>query len=258
MPTNRRNAWIRRLVPAPEAAIRLVCLPHAGGSAGAFFGLATDLAPDVEVLAVQYPGRQDRIAEPPLERLGDLAEGVITALLAERPGRYAILGHSMGAALAFEVARRSAGRLPEPEIVVASACPPPGTVRRPGQLVHRLDDAAVVAELTRIGGSDGALLSEPDLLPLILPSVRADFHAVETYQPPAGSTVACPIAAFTGDRDVRVDAAQAAGWDTYTTGGFALHTFPGGHFYLQDPASGFTERLRAVLSVGRPSTTVGS
>jgi pyochelin biosynthetic protein PchC len=111
---NGSAAWIRRFHPSPDAAARLACFPHAGGSASIFFPLSRDLAPRAEVLAMQYLGRQDRRAEPNVPNMGRLADRAAEALAVANDLPLFLFGHSMGATLAYETARRlqAAGRPP--------------------------------------------------------------------------------------------------------------------------------------------------
>ncbi|KPI19100.1 Oleoyl-(acyl-carrier-protein) hydrolase [Actinobacteria bacterium OK074] len=226
------DAWITRFRPLPDAPVRLVCFPHAGGSAGFFFPLVEPLAPDVELLAVQYPGRQNRRLEPCVDDIGALADAVAAALAEggrsdDRP--LALFGHSMGAVVAFETARR----LDRPPLrLYASGRRAPGTHR--AEHVHRRDDDGIVAELRELSGTDSRILGDEEILRMILPAIRADYRAVETYRPAPGATVDCPVSALVGDSDPRVTLDEARAWAGHTTGPFDLTVFTGGHFYLAD------------------------
>lgn len=119
--------WLRRFHPQDPAqrlgseAPRLICFPHAGGAASAFLPLARALAPAVEVLAAQYPGRQDRRSEQPVDDMGRLADALTEQVRSRVTGPYVLFGHSMGAVAAYEVARRLAERsLPGPEALILS------------------------------------------------------------------------------------------------------------------------------------------
>lgn len=103
---NSVGRWLRRPRPVANPRLRLVCLPHGGGTAGAFYGWTAWLPADVELVAVQYPGRQDRFGEPCLRDMGELADAVAQALLPLLDRPVALFGHSMGAALAYEVTLR--------------------------------------------------------------------------------------------------------------------------------------------------------
>src|SRR5689334_18592173 len=131
--------WVRRFTPSDGGGFPLVCFPHAGGSASHYYPLSKLLAPAVEVFAVQYPGRQDRYAEPCIDNVPDLVEAVYHSVrgLAERP--FAFFGHSRGSVVAFEVARRLEQRTGRcPARLIASGYPAPS--RLPSGSVHLRDD----------------------------------------------------------------------------------------------------------------------
>ncbi|WP_431727284.1 thioesterase II family protein [Verrucosispora sp. TAA-831] len=229
------TSWIRRFHPAKAGAPRLVCLPHAGGSATFFFPFSAGLAPRVAVLAVQYPGRQDRRHEPFAGSVAGLAEGVFTALAAEPDlgDDVALFGHSMGAAVAFEVARLLEQRLGvTPRRLFASGRRAPSRWR--DERVHTLDDAGVIAELTALDGYDSRAFADPEMRALVLRTIRNDYRAIETYRCPPDVTIAAPVTVLTGDADPRTTADEADAWRHHTTAGGTVHTMTGGHFYLND------------------------
>ena len=258
-----REAWVRRFHQADDGAAVLLCLPHAGGSASYFYPMSAALAPRVDVCAVQYPGRQDRRAEPCIDSISGLADAVFVALrddpedTDDRP--LVLFGHSMGATVAFELARRltAAGRPPAALVVSARTSP----ARNVDHGVHQLADAGVVAEIAKLNGTSGALLHDAELLSMILPAIRADYTAVETYHCTPGAHVTCPVVALTGDADPKTSVADAGAWAVHTTGGFELKLFPGGHFYLQDDANrdAVADVLRGVVhahaATRQPQTT---
>ncbi|WP_329051352.1 alpha/beta fold hydrolase [Amycolatopsis sp. NBC_01488] len=222
--------WFRRFAAAPEAKARLVCLPHAGGSAPFYFPVAKALAPDIEVLAVQYPGRQDRRHEPFLTSIDALAERVAGLLHdhADRP--LALFGHSMGAMVAYETARRleRAGR--DVAALFVSGRRAPSRVR--DESVHTRTDEGVIAELRRLSGTDADLLGDDDVVRMILPVVRNDYRAVETYRYTPGAPLNAPIVAFTGTDDPMATVDEVASWADHTAGSFELVELAGGHFFL--------------------------
>ncbi|MEU2425703.1 alpha/beta fold hydrolase [Streptomyces sp. NPDC007851] len=221
------DAWITRFRQVPDAPVRLVCFPHAGGSAGFYFPMAQPLDPYAELLAVQYPGRQNRRLEPCVDDIEALADAVAAALAGWQDRPLALFGHSMGALVAFETARRL--RRPPVRLYVSGRRAP--TVHRE-ESVHRRDDDGIVAELRALSGTDLRVLGDEEILRMILPAVRADYRAVETYRPDPGVTVDCPVTALVGDSDPRVGVAEARAWAGHTAGPFELAVFPGGHFYL--------------------------
>ncbi|MGH6656057.1 MAG: thioesterase II family protein, partial [Actinocrinis sp.] len=151
-PDVRINPWLRRYHPAPSAAVRLLYFPHAGSSASACLRLSAALPPHGEVLGVQYPGRQDRFAEPPLPTVDALAAAVHHSLADLDDGRpLAFFGHSMGAIVAYEVARRMAAEGAAPTRLIVSGRRAPHVVR--DDHVHKGGDAALIAQLRKLSGT---------------------------------------------------------------------------------------------------------
>ncbi|MFI0372413.1 thioesterase II family protein [Actinomadura sp. 1N219] len=231
--------WFRCAESRPWASLRLFCLPHAGGSAVFYRPWAKEINPAVEVHAVQYPGRADRMADalvPDAHQLARLVAGAM-APLADRP--VALFGHSMGAVLAYEVARLLQERGSAPVHLFASGARPPHD--RGGDRVSDRDDDGVVEEMLKLGGTDAEALREPELRELVLPYVRNDFALIENYAHRDGVRLAVPVTAIVGDADPHVTEEQAAGWSDVTDGRFALTVLPGDHFYL-------LERQRDVIA----------
>ncbi|MDN3357935.1 alpha/beta fold hydrolase [Actinomadura sp. DC4] len=246
------DTWIRRYHQAPNGTVQLVCFPHAGGSASFYFPVSTALSPGVEVSAVQYPGRQDRRAEPNIDSLPALADAIFPVVrpLADRP--LAFFGHSMGALLAYEVALRleADGAPPLTRLYVSGRRAP--SRYRP-DAVHRQGDAGIVAELRRLSATDSELLGDPETLEMILPAIKSDYKAVETYEHTPGQSVSSPIYALIGDDDPKVTAEEANAWAEHTTGSFEMRTFPGGHFYLVDQSAAVIRLIATDLSTSRRS-----
>jgi surfactin synthase thioesterase subunit len=225
--------WVRRFAPADDAADRLVCLPHAGGSASFFFPYANALRPKTDVLAVQYPGRQDRWRDPLIDNIADLADAVTAALRPWLDRPFALFGHSMGASIAFEVAGRLAADGIVPTHLYASGRRAP-SLHRDDERIHLMDDDAIVAEMAAMSGTDPSILADRDLLAMVLPGVRNDFRVAETYRYAGTPPLTCPITALTGSADPRVTLAEVQAWRAHTTSEFDVRVFPGGHFYLVD------------------------
>ena len=211
-----------------------MCLPHAGGAASFYLPTARALSPRVEVLAVQYPGRQDRRHEPAATDVGQLADAVTREVLATLDGPYALFGHSMGAMIGFEAARRleAAGRGPVQLFVSGRRAP--GLDRHSG-LRPRTDDE-VIADIRSLDGTHDAILDDPELREMILPALRADYGAVRRYRYRPGPALDCPVTAFTGDHDDKAPVDEVGAWRQHTRGGFELNVMRGGHFFLVDRA----------------------
>jgi len=249
-PDIRRGDWLRCYRARPHARRRLVCFPPAGGAASFYRAWADELPADVELWAVQYPGREDRFTQPGVPDLAALADGVAAALDARLDLPTALFGHSMGASVAYEVTRRLEPRHGRTLLrLFVSARPAPEHQRAVDSPVHRRDDDALVAELRVLGGGSAEALCHPELRSALLPMIRNDFRIIETYRPASGPPLATGIVALTGDADPRLDVAQAADWAAATSGPFRLAVFGGGHYYL------VPQRAAVVAEVLRALTT---
>ncbi|MFY1636774.1 thioesterase II family protein [Solwaraspora sp. WMMB335] len=224
--------WLQGYGAPRPGAVRLVCLPHAGGAAGYFHPLARELAADFDVVGGQYPGRQERYREPLLRSIAGLADGVFAAWAAE-PRPTVLFGHSLGAVVAFETALRMerAGATDLLGVIVSGRRAP--SVPRT-DAIHRRDDQGIVREIRELSGTRAAVFDDPDLLAMVLPVLRADYQAVETYRAAPADRLRAPVAVLIGDADPRVPVAEADRWRTHTDGPTALRVLPGGHFYLDN------------------------
>jgi pyochelin biosynthesis protein PchC len=225
--------WLRRFHPAPHSAHRLVCFPHAGGSATSYFPISAALSPPVEALSVQYPGRQDRRRDACFASIAEVADQLYDVIRFGVQAPLALFGHSMGAIAAFEVARRlehEAGIVPAALFVSGRRAP---SVHR-DENVHLRDDAGLVAELRALDGIDPRILADDEILQMVLPVIRSDYRAIETYRYRPGPPLTCPVTALVGREDPRAPLDEVNPWEDHTTGRFELRTFPGGHFYLEE------------------------
>lgn len=225
------SAWLRVLRDGGQARTCLVCLPHAGGSASFFRSWLAHLPEEIDLLAVQYPGREERFNEPRIACLSTLAAHIAQALLALPARTLLLFGHSMGAALAYEVGLRleTAGR--GAAHVFVSAHPPPH--RQPASDLHRQDDTVLIADILRQDAEAAGLWADPQLRALFLPTLRSDYQAIETWRPERLQPLAAPIDVLLARGDQEVSHDQAQDWADLTCHTPDISLFEGDHFYFK-------------------------
>lgn len=246
--------WLPLRRPLADPARRLLCFPHAGAGASSFSAWSRLVDDDTELCAVQLPGRETRVREAPRHHLESLCTEVVDALapLLDRP--YALLGHSMGAPLALAVARACTDRQRPPALVVVSAFAAPHLDRADD--LHDLPDAALLEALGRLSGTPLEILTNAEMIELLLPALRADLRACESYRTTPGEPLPCPILALWGRDDSRASEEQMAQWARYTTS-FALEGFDGGHFFIHEHARAVLELVHRAF-VGAATTPAPS
>jgi surfactin synthase thioesterase subunit len=241
-PVRDADLWCRRYRPARNAAARLVCLPHAGGSAPFFLPVAAALSPGVDVVAIQYPGRQDRRGEQPLDDMDALADGVFAVLRDQPELPVTVFGHSLGAIVGFELVRRLEAAGQPPVRLFASGRRAPSAFRET-EKVHLRDDAGILAEVRRLNGTASSVLGNDELMRAVLPALRADYRIAETYRCAPTDAVRCPITVLTGDDDPKTTLDEANEWAPHTTAEFDLRVFTGGHFFLTQHVDAINQLL---------------
>jgi medium-chain acyl-[acyl-carrier-protein] hydrolase len=240
--------WFTAYAPRPKAKLRLFCFPYVGGAAGAFRPWSALFDQHVEVQALQLPGRERRLTDPPVDTLSVLVDAIAPAF-EELDTPFAFFGHSMGGIVAFELMRELRRRgAPLPVLLFASACSAPQIPDYVDPPRSGQSEEAIVAELRRLNGTDEAILANDELRRLLLPALRADFNIVDLYRYYDEPPLDCPIVALGGMHDdgIRVD--MLAGWQLQTTRGYDLHMFNGDHFYLNPCRDALLTTIRRELA----------
>jgi surfactin synthase thioesterase subunit len=227
------SPWLACRLRRPDARVRVFCFPQSGGSVGEYVRWA-DLRPELEVWGVQLPGRGARAEETPFTRLDDLVDALVAAV--DFGTAFVFFGHSLGAFIAFETAHRlrDLGR-PMPDALFLSSALAP---HRPPRAIppSHLDDEGLLTALEPTYGDEliAELREDPELRELLLPGLRADLRLVESYLPEPRVPLDLPMTVLGGTQD-DLSCEELEAWLIHTTGPFALHLLPGGHFYLRDP-----------------------
>jgi medium-chain acyl-[acyl-carrier-protein] hydrolase len=240
------GAWPEGWLESP--ATLLFCFPFAGAGTSVFHDWPALLPPNVRPVPIHLPGREDRWLESPytdcLVLVSVLAE-VLRGVL--RPP-FALFGHSMGAVIAFELARAlRRGGLADPVRLFVSACRAPH-LPDPDPPIYSLPDSEFISELRRLNGVPPDVLRNMEFMEMILPLLRADFRLCDTYRHQSEEPLHCPITAFGGSDDRKATPEQVRAWAGHTRGRFVCRVFPGDHFFVRsskaDLLSAITEDLR--------------
>lgn len=224
------SRWFVVPKPVSNPRVRLMCLPYAGGAATIFHNWWRSLPEDVEVMSVQLPRRGTRFREPPYRRMDALVADLRAALLPFLDRPYMIFGHSMGAIAAFELLRSLPLHLqPLSFFTSGRGAPHLPPVQRQ---MHHLNDEELIEELRQMNGTPEQVLNDPALMAMVLPALRADFEALETWKYLPGRKLSGPITAFGGDSDILVPLDRLSAWAEHTDAAFETRVVPGGHFFL--------------------------
>lgn len=241
------SEWFIRPCLRPRAALRLICIPHAGGNAWVFREWAALLPEWVELWAVQLPGHGHRLRERPIRDFPTLLEQLGVALAPVLEGAFALLGHSMGALLAWELARRCQRAGQEPRALIVSGRNAPQLADAPERLAD-LDDREIIDRLRRLNCTPEAVLQSAELMELSLPVVRADFAVIESHVYQPGEPLNCRLTALGGLRDPQTDLLGLEAWGELGTGRFTLRQFPGDHFFIATHAAMVVRAIGADLA----------
>ncbi|MGW8066611.1 thioesterase II family protein [Streptomyces ziwulingensis] len=227
------DRWVLRPAPRPALPLRLVCVPYAGGGTAAFQGWGELLPETVEPWVLRLPGREARYREQPRTDVSVLVKEAAAVLAPALDGPYALFGHSLGALIAFELARElrhSHGR-PPVHLAVSARSAPHLPLRH--AVVHRLPDDLLLEALDqRFHAIPPAIRDDPQMRALYLPALRADVTLLETYVHTPAPPLSCPVTAYGGRDDPEFGPGELDGWRRHTASAFRLRTFPGGHFFL--------------------------
>lgn len=248
-----RSAWFPFPAKHSGAEIRLFCLPPAAGAASGYRSWLTRLAPRVEVIPVQLPGRESRFVEEPLTCAAELVTRLTDAVGPETGPRYAVFGHSMGALLAYDLAcaLADAGR-PPAHLIVSAHVPAHLMAHKPRPTrVAGMSDEDLRDYLAANGGLAGELLENEDLLAILLPVLRADLSVCESYRWTPRAPLPVPVTALGGEHDPNVPGVLLARWSELTTADFRCRLLPGGHRYLYDEPDAVLGVLAEILEPGR-------
>ena len=255
----RNSPWIVRRAPRDRAALRLFLLPHAGAGAVIYRDWFSDFPESIDVCAIEPPGRLARRRERSIGEAAEFTRALETALDPFLDLPFAIFGYSLGALMAFEVARAiRRHRKLEPVHLFVAAHKAPHLPRRLGA-ISREPKLSFVRELERRYGPFESLIKEdPEMLDMVVEIMRVDLGMLENYRYLEDSPFSCPLSAIGGKDDVSMIPAELEGWQTHTTGAFSAHWSPGSHFFLRNHGQALRRLVRDAIqpqlsAAGQPS-----
>ncbi|UQV46656.1 thioesterase [Janthinobacterium lividum] len=229
---NLKNWLIRR--DNIKRPMRLYCFSYAGGSAANYLGWQQAMEPDIEICAVQLPGRGTRMGEKPIGSLSLVVERIAESVALSNHENFAFFGHSLGALIAFEVAQyNQRNRLEMPLHLFASGCAAP-QARRPPRGLHMLPDRDFIEELRKYNGTPNEILENQELMSFLLPMLRADFGLADEYVHRHAQRLSVPISVLAGLDDDLSSPGVVSDWQKETSAAFDVQWFDGGHFFVND------------------------
>lgn len=225
---------------------RVYCLPYAGGGVAHYHRWRRRAPGHMEFVPLCPSGRESRFNERLMTSFDEIVDDLMTVIQSHEPLPYAILGHSMGALVGYELARRLDAQGKPPHLLLSAACRAPhfGPCKPP---LHRLSDDDLVQELRRRYGDQGDVFSRPEARKIFLPIIRADLEAIETHQPKSLSTLPCPIIAIGAEQDGTISPEHLQAWNDYTTASLEIVMRPGNHFFVQSDADWFIETIEQFM-----------
>jgi surfactin synthase thioesterase subunit len=250
-PVDHRRWFLGPIGVAGTQAVRLICVPYAGGGPMVFRSWTAALQGIADVVTVCLPGRAHRWAEAHYKDLPPLVNALADAVTALPAKPTVIFGHSLGALIGFELTRRLAQTPYPPVLLVASACSPPSTLASRPDHAHTRSDDALIAELRRMGATPEHVLANDELMSLLLPTIRADFALSEGYRYAPGPAVPTPVITLAGRQDPLAPPDTMRGWERETS--WVRHVkLDGGHMFLHSEEATVLAELRSgIRSVRR-------
>lgn len=223
--------WFRVFKPSPSAKMRLFCFPYGGSGPSVFRDWADHFSDDIEVIGVLYPGRESRTTEPLTPDIKQMAEAMLPTILQYLDKPFAFFGHSMGALISFELTRLLSAECSSlPEHLFVSAADAPHVVK--SDPIHHLPEEEFLQALIGLNGMPREVLENTEFLEYVLPIIRSDFSACANYRYSEGPLVSCPVTAYGGSNDPRVDPQYVEQWCQYAGARFQVKMFAGDHFFM--------------------------
>lgn len=246
------DLWFENFPPRPSDTLRLFCLPYAGGSAYAYANWRRLLEGTAETYPLQLSGRGMRMQEPAFTSLPPLLEALESVLLPYLDRPFAIFGHSMGALIAFELARiLQRSHSLQAQHIFFSGRLPPHLAQKSGP-AYDLPTPQFISELRSLEGTPDEILNNRELMAMLLPVLRADLQLVQTHRHVPGEPLNSPITVLGGRQDSTTPASELGTWAAMTRAACTVRIFPGNHFFLNQFRSAVINVISSTLAQATP------
>ena len=231
-----------------DGITQLLCFPHAGGGSAGFHRWEKRLPGHLAAVPIKLPGRESRFNEVAHDQLDSLLSAMVPQLIGFVREPVALFGHSMGALIAYELARHlHLHHDIVPTCLFVSACRSPDRFKQ-SQALHRLPTEEMIRSLVQDLNDNGtASNTELDMMRMMSDTIRADLKLLETYEYQPRDPLPFPIVALAATRDRKVTVADVNGWRAFTTARFTMRTMSGHHFFLRDQEAAVTDLIAAKL-----------
>jgi medium-chain acyl-[acyl-carrier-protein] hydrolase len=219
----------------PNAKFRLICFPFAGGGISTYLPWARHLDSHIELSIVQLPGRGVRLFDEPYRTMGEMVQDLSDAIKNLDYKDTILFGHSMGAKVAYEVTLSLKDSVQYPIHLIASGSAAPN-VERQKERIHHLANDLFVEKIGALNGTPQEVLGNPEIIELLLPSLKADFEIIENYINRNEAKQPIPVSVLAGDKD-ELDIGSIYAWFQMFTKNTGIHWVDGDHFFVDSNPS---------------------
>ncbi|WP_339388642.1 thioesterase II family protein [Vibrio caribbeanicus] len=241
-----KSIWFERFNPLLSPNIRIICFPYAGGNASTYSNWHRYLPSDIEVIAIQPPGRANRLIEPAIDNVDELIENLSMYIDFFTSTKYVLFGHSLGSRVAYALALRiKQYGGPPPLHFVASGSPAPHVIPH-RKCISGLPKREFINELRLLNGTPEEVLQSEELMEILIPMLRADFKMSNTFVSEK-TLLDCPISTICGLNDIGLQVEHQEAWEELTNNNFSIKYIQGNHFFIDKNVRGVVNLVREVL-----------
>lgn len=225
------DRWFATLPGQGDIRATVIIFPHAGGGVSSYRAWRNCLPNHIGMSVLQMPGKEARYKEPFESNLVALAIKIASTICEHHPKDRPMFffGHSLGALLAFEVARKLEQENFTPSAMFLSG-------RRAAHIIspvryHTWSDEDLILMLREMAGANRELFENETLMSLVLPTIRSDFRLLESYRFNDVGKTNIDIVAFAGRNDLLAQPEEVNEWVKNTNGSFIFKEYEGDHFF---------------------------